>query len=116
MINITSNKFGVTGSHIEKELITSPTVDSFVLDFINIVGVGRGAYLIEAHCKIDEIEYKIKRRTTNSQLYDAWRSGMSELYEDGDDGFENWDDVVSSMLMIIDFEEVICDHVYDREI
>lgn len=80
---------------------------------VNILPSGHGHYSIEATFNVNGDELIVKTKTSNMSLIDAWKSGMADLYEDGEDGFDNWDEVVESMLYAIDAEDEIIEFIHD---
>lgn len=95
-----SNQHQVTpkhlADHLEKSLISS--ISNFSLWDISVAPAGHGHYTIVSKFNVDEIEFEMKAKTSNMQLIDAWKSGMNDNYETGEDGFDNWDEVVKTML------------------
>ena len=110
MTTFTSNQYNVT------EEVLSNSFNHFITDVenlnlwnISISPSGHGHYSIEAIFNVDGEELVIKNKTNNMQLIDAWKSGMNDLYEDGEDGFENWTEVAETMLSTINATEFIND-------
>lgn len=82
-------------------------VDTLTLWDLSVSLSGHGHYSIEGTFIVDGKDLTIKNTTSNMQLIDAWKSGMNDMYEDGEDGFDNWDEVVECMLSVIDAEDDI---------
>jgi len=78
---------------------------------ISVVPSGHGHYDIFAEFKTEEKVFKLKTTTSNMQLIDAWKSGMNDLYENGEDGFDDWDEVVESMLSTINAQDQIIESI-----
>ena len=103
MTNFESNQYGIEKRHLSEYFNKLDSVDSLRLHGVYLRFSGHGHYKIKSKWYVnDEEEFEFNVVTTNTNLTDAWKSGMQDLYEDGDDGFENWDDVVNSMLRVID--------------
>ena len=82
-------------------------VEELDLYNIQLLPAGHGHYSIEATFIADGEEIVIEKTTNNMQLVDAWKSGMQDMYENGEDGFDDWDDVVDTMLSTINAEDDI---------
>ena len=91
-------------------------VKSLELYDLSLFPAEHGHYYIQAIFKIDRREFTlltIKTKTNNMSLIDAWNSGMNEDFDNGDDGFESWEDVCQAMLCAISPEDEIMEIVND---
>ena len=91
-------------------------VKSLELYDLSLFPAGHGYYYIQAVFKIDRKEFTsltIKTKTNNVLLIDAWKSGMNEDFDNGDDGFKSWEDVCKAMLSAISPEDEIMEIVND---
>lgn len=110
----TSNQYKVSNENLSNSFdgfITN--VKNLKLWNISILPSGHGHYSIETLFIVNDKEKIIKTKTNNMQLIDAWKSGMNDLYDDGEDGFDNWNEVVESMLFAINAEDQICEFAED---
>lgn len=102
----TSNEYGVTAEQLANNFNGDiENVETLNLWSISLAPSGRGHYKLTIELNINGEELIIKTSTSNMNLIDAWTSG--DNYEDGEDMFENWNEVVDSMLNVIDIEEQI---------
>ena len=111
-----SNQFGVTEDNLFHFFTYIDYCASLELYDIQINPSGFGHYSIKVIFDCKDFEnnnhrIEVKTKTNNMQLVDAWKSGMNGMYEDGEDGFENWNDVVESMLCAIDAENEIIEQI-----
>ncbi len=108
MTTFTSNQYNVSLESLSSafdHLLTD--VENLNLWYISIFPSGHGHYSIEAAFNVNDKELIIKTTTSNMQLVDAWKSGMNDNYEDGEDGFDNWNEVVETMMSVVDAENEI---------
>ncbi len=99
----TTNQYNVSEENLSNHFNgLTEKVDELNLWDISILPCGHGHYSIEATFNVDGKELIVKTRTSNMQLIDAWKSGMDDMY----DGFDNWDEVVESMLCAIESAEL----------
>ena len=104
----TSNQYNVAQDQLSEYFSNSvDDIKELNLSDVSILPSGHGHYSIKAKFEVDGNELEVKTKTSNMQLIDAWKSGMNDNYEDGEDGFDNWDEVVESMLIVIDVENSI---------
>ena len=102
---IISNQYNISSEFLTlyfDNIITG--VNDFELWSISVSPAGHGHYSIACEFILDGLTKIINTKTSNMHLIDAWKSGMSDMYEDGDDGFDNWDEVTETMLNTIDIE------------
>jgi hypothetical protein len=81
-------------------------VDTLELVNIELYVSGHGHYKVKTTLNVNDKEIVINAVTSNMNLTDAWKSGERDLYYDGDDGFDNWNEVVTSMLRTCDILEI----------
>jgi hypothetical protein len=73
-----------------------------VLKNIEFKFKGHGHYTLIGLFELDDETIEKRVTITDMNLVDAWKSGMRDLYEDGEDGFNNWDEVVETVLCKFD--------------
>lgn len=93
-----SYEYGINEEQLAQSLESLDNVGEVILWDINLLPSGHGHYAITAKYEVDGQEILVKTKTSNMELVDAWKSGMKDLYEDGEDGFDNWDEVAECML------------------
>ena len=106
MTEYTSQQYNVTNEQLTEYIGDVAKINFVDLQSVKIESVSSGTYLIEIRLiKVDHknVEFGVSQRhiTHNSRLFDAWRSGMSNNYEDGEDGFSDWDHVVEMFCTFI---------------
>lgn len=106
--NVTENQLSNLVDSFDRHL----EMETFNLWNIQLSPAGHGHYSIEATFNVNDKEVVIKTKTNNMQLVDAWRSGV-DMYEGGEDGFDNWDEVVESMFYTISPEDNIAEILID---
>lgn len=111
MTNFTANQYQITDNQIEAFFGAIQGVHDLNLWNISLSPSGHGHYSITSTWNVNGSEIEIKTTTNNMQLVDAWKSGMQDLFEEGDDGYDNWNEVVESMLNAIDAEDAICESI-----
>jgi len=73
-----------------------------VLKNIEFKFKSQGHYTLIGLFELDDETIEKRVVITNMNLADAWKSGMIDQYEDGEDGFNNWDEVVETVLCKFD--------------
>lgn len=101
-----SNQYGISSDDLKNHLGYINEINALTLQDISLQQSGYGRYKVKVDLLIDGEPKKYSVTTTNTELTDAWKSGQ-EMYEDGECGFEDWSDVVESMLILIDIEDII---------
>jgi hypothetical protein len=96
MGNFISYQYGIKNADMEKFFNKHSLPRT--LWGITLLPCGHGHYSLTSYWVINESDVAIKRTITDMRLVDAWKSGMDDLYEDGDDGFDNWGEVINTML------------------
>ena len=105
---IISNQYNMTSEFLAQyfdNIITG--VNDFELWSISVSPSGHGHYSITCEFIVDGLTKIVKTKTSNMHLIDAWKSGIQDMYEDGEDGYDNWDEVIETMLNTIDIEGAI---------
>jgi len=106
--NYDSRAHKITGQHLSQYFDGEL---SNVLDLeiyhIEVRFSGHGHYTIIAEFIVNDEKLKIKTTTNNMPLIDAWKSLMSDNYEEGEDGYDNEDEIIESMLSAINPEDRI---------
>lgn len=104
----TSNQVNVTEEHLIAAFgNTIEGVSTFNCYDISIFPKGHGHYKIKATFHINNEKLLVTVTTSNMPLIDAWKSGINGLYEEGEDGFDNWEEVVKQMFFVIDSKNQI---------
>lgn len=111
-----SEQNGITEENLLKYFTYIDYAASVNLYDINLSPSGHGHYSITAIFEVTDIDnnshtVKVNRKTNNMQLIDAWKSNTNGLYENGDDGFDNWNEVVESMLFTINPNDIIVEEI-----
>ena len=113
MTNSTSNQRGITDNQVSSFFSDLEGVNELNLWDVSLMPSGHGHYKIKSTWNVNGQEIQLMRTTSNMQLVDAWKSGMQDLYEDGEYGYDNWDKVVESILSAIDAEDSIYEAIED---
>lgn len=89
-------------------------VENIDLWDISILPSGHGHYSIKSVFTVNGNDIVIKTKTSNMALVDAWKEGMSDTYDIREDGhYDNWEEVVDSMLFAIDPADEIFEAVFE---
>lgn len=91
-----SNQYGISEEQLRD--LNTWNAESFTLESIQLRPSGHGHYDLVATMTVNGKSHIHTSSTTNMQLVDAWKSGMQDIYEDGEDGFDDWDEVIETML------------------
>ena len=113
MPNLTSNQIGINTDQLTTFFGEMENVNELDLWNISLIVSGYGHYKIASTWNVNGKKIELNRTTNNMRLIDAWKSRMQDLYEDGEDGYDNWDEVVESMLNTIDAEDSICESIQE---
>lgn len=98
-----SSQYGVTAEQLENHYGAN-NYNSIILQDISFEMAGYGQWKVTSKWVLDGTDHTHVVRTTNSSLYDAWKSLMRGDFEAGDDGYESEDELVECILRLVDFE------------
>jgi hypothetical protein len=111
----TSKQNKVTAQNLQSYFGNQKQVEFFNLWDITITKKGHGHYVIKTIININNEEITIKSITNDMQLIDVWKSGINEMYEEGENDcyYEKWDEVVDSMLFASKIEDKLNEYMND---
>jgi hypothetical protein len=101
-----SNKYNVKINHLSTHFKDLEGVETLTLLDLSFKPRDSGSYIIKSIWDIDGTKASYNIKTNNMSLVDAWNLGI-EGFEDGEDGFEDWDSLIKSILATLDPEDMI---------
>jgi len=113
--NFTSYQTGITKEHL-KSHFKGVDVEEFTLWDVSVSPSGHGHYSASVQLEVDNMMHTIHLLIDDMQLIDAWKSGMRNLYEDGEDGFDNWDEAVYSLLSKTEIDNEIIETLKQKAV
>ena len=92
-------------------------IEEISLYSITIQRKAYGQYIIVAQCNVNNARIingrnvsnetiNVRASTTNTQLIDAWNSSI-HAWEEGEDGFDTWEEVVDCMLSTLNLSSEV---------